>query len=374
MTTKTKPGAPPAETLHARGRKLTQGEVLGSGREGTVHQVQGDTSAALKLIGPNSPDPAATARKLEIMIQNPPAVTAARGHLITWPKAKVTWEKGGATAGYLMTKVDPALYQDIGTYFNPARRRKRTNVRGTGYTYLHLLVMARNLAAAVARLHAHQTLIGDINSRNVLASDRGRIAIIDTDSFQIRDPDTDNIHRCLVGTPEYTPPRLQGMDFAERDRSPSDDLFALAVMLYQLLMQGAHPYGGTQGGPSPLEANVAARISNGRFAHDESGSDGAPATPASDVIWTDLPLKRHFRKSFRRHGLRRTSASAWVEAIEHAAKGLRQCPKNPLHRHFTRRCTWCRYLSVTGLEPFPDPQKTAPAPKRRPRKKNRTRG
>ena len=351
---KTSPATAPH--MYDKRTPLTLGRRLGAGREGEVHQVTNRPGKAVKLISPANPDAAATAAKLEIMVKNPPPATATRAYRIAWPTALVARETpGGPTTGYLMPVLDPAVYRPVGAYFNPARRRGLTDQRKRGYSYLNLLAIARNLAGAVAALHRHHVVIGDLNSRNVLATDRGRVAIIDADSFQITDQASGLTHRGLVGTPEYTPPRLQGRDFADVDRTQQDDLFALAIMLYQLLVQGSHPHAGTQPQTaSPEDANIAGRIALGRFAHDTSSTGEAAATANTGLIWKDLPLKKQFKAAFQERRPR-TSAQAWIQAISEIAARARPCPIDPLHWHFTRRCTWCKYRTTTGVEPFPAP-------------------
>ena len=363
----TKPKATGTARLYADGEEISLGPAVGAGREGSVHPVTGKPKLAAKLIGTQNPNPDETRVKLKLMVGSPPPRTTTREYLIAWPTTLVTIGRSkGTTAGYLMTMLDPTVYRQIGSYFNPARRRTLGKRRGRGYTYLNLLAMARNLAAAVAHLHDHGAVLGDINSRNVLANDRGRIAIIDTDSFQVTNPATGDTSRCLVGTPEYTPPRMQGMEFSSLDRTRDDDLFALAVMLYQLLIQGAHPYAGTQSEKAgPDAANIASRIAQGRFAHEAGEQHGPAATLNNTIIWNDLPLKKHFKTAFQ-SSKPRTSARTWARAITHAANGARKCASNPLHWHFTRRCTWCQYRVKTSLEPFPTPDGERPPPRHQP--------
>ena len=344
--------------LYSGQQKIQLNHPIGAGREGTVHPVSHDTELAVKLIGASNPDPEKTAKKLEVMVEHPPSATTSRHYRITWPAAIIrTPKRRGKTVGYIMPMLDPSRYHPIGSYLNPARRRKLTTGRKQGYTYLHLLLMARNLAKATAHLHAHGAVLGDINSRNVLATDQGRIAVIDTDSFQIKDPKSGETHRCLVGTPEYTPPRLQGEEFADTDRTEQDDLFSLAVMLYQLMVQGAHPYSGTrtETATGTEVDNIADRITHGNFAHLSTGTTDFAATQQNELIWTDLPLKRQFNTAFQSKRPR-TSATEWAQAITHVAHSLTQCRKNSLHWHFRRYCTWCRYRRLTGIEPFPTPE------------------
>lgn len=357
-TTINKPRTSGTTQLYADGQRISLDPPIGSGREGIVHPVSSSPNLAVKLISPQNPDPQETASKLALMVRNPLPLTESRHYRITWPTGLVSkGSKNQATVGYTMPCLDATAYRQIGSYFNPLRRRRLLRRRERGYSYLNLLAVARNLSLAVAHVHRHGALIGDLNSRNVLANDRARVAIIDTDSFQVADPDSGEIHRCLVGTPEYTPPRLQGTEFSAADRTMDDDLFSLAIMLYQLLIQGTHPYAGT----SPqahdnLPNDIATRIAQGKFAHRKAQQEGAGPTLASAIIWEDLPLKRQFNGAFQDHRPR-TTAQAWANAISQAAHNLRQCSKNPLHRHFKRWCTWCRYRTATGVEPFPFPER-----------------
>ena len=356
------PPQPPK--LYLCNELLTLGTPLAQGREGTVYAVPSNPEMAVKILRPDHPDPGTARPKIQHLITNRPPTTTSRNYLITWPQAPVSTAKRitkSSVAGYSMPLLDTATYHHIGSYFNPSRRRRHMDGRKRPYTFLHLILMARNLASAASALHRHGVLIADLNSRNVLASDRGRVAIIDTDSFQAQDTRTLQIFRCPVGTPEYTAARLQGKDFATVDRTVRDDDFALAVMIYQLLFQGAHPYAGTTG--DPTQATIAQRIADGLYAH------AATASPPAQValIWKDTPFKRPFAKAFT--SKTPPTATDWAKMLTDAASRLRQCTANEAHWHFTSRCTWCRYKSAMHIEPFP----TTTAPPSRPRSRSRRR-
>lgn len=352
-----KPAPPPNLTaLYRSGKRISLGDALGSGREGSVHRLTDDPAAAAKILLPSHPDPAGAGAKLSLMVEHAPRRTAARNFLIAWPNAVITSpKKRPRPVGYTMPLLDPGAYRHIGNYFNPSRRRQLLTRRTRPYTYLHLLLMARNLALALDELHRHHTVAGDMNSRNVLASDRCRIALIDADSFQVRDPADGSLHRCPVGTPEYTPPRLQFKDFADLDRSPQDDLFSLAVMIYQLLLQGAHPYAGIPTPPGRQQpGNLATRIAEGLYLHSTANTETQP-TPLTAAIWKDLPLKRHFNTAFLRPNSR-TTPRDWASALDRAIPRLRRCRRVSSHLHFSRNCTWCRYSALSQLSPFPLPE------------------
>src|SRR5205085_2977941 len=82
---------------------------------------------------------------------------------------------------------------------------------------------------------------------------------VDTDSFQVRDPQTGTVYRCPVGKPDFTPAELQGETFREVDRTPEHDRFGLAVLLFLLLMEGTHPFAGSYtvpGDPPPYAERI----------------------------------------------------------------------------------------------------------------------
>ena len=105
-------------------------------------------------------------------------------------------------------------------------------------------------------------VVGDVNSNNVVVHRDATTHLIDCDSFQI--PGAGGaLHRCTVGVAEYQPPEFQGKDLSRLDRLPQHDLFGLAVMIFQLLFVGKHPFAGvlppTIRATGEIGANVAAR-------------------------------------------------------------------------------------------------------------------
>lgn len=183
-------------------------------------------------------------RKLAAMIANPPVdPMAAKGHVsIAWPVDLLQTTHGaGRFVGFLMHRV--AGLRPIIDYYNPRTRRQQCPL--FDYRYLHRTV--RNLAAAVGALHLRGYVIGDVNESNTLVTESALVTLVDTDSFQVRDPQTGLVYRCPVGTPQFTPPELQNKTFAHVDRMPEHDAFGLAVLIFQLLMEGAPVRGPVHG-------------------------------------------------------------------------------------------------------------------------------
>ena len=124
--------------------------------------------------------------------------------------------------------------------FISANERRQLPQRQQGYEYRANIGV--RIAEAFRRLHAIHVRIGDVNPSNILVSDNGSVMLIDCDSFQIPGPPGHQPYPCVVGSPEYTAPEID--DFRRQFRSQDSDNFALAVLLYQLLSNGSHPYQG----------------------------------------------------------------------------------------------------------------------------------
>ena len=335
------------------GRPLKLAPRIGAGHEGSVHPVTSHPGMVAKIML-NQPVPQRFSHKILHMTTNPPPIVSCSAFRIAWPTAAIISPEFAPPVGFLMPHMSQDRYHEIGAYFNPARRSRMAEARRRPYTYLHLLAMAQNLAHAVDHLHRQGHLIADLNSRNVLADDRARIALIDADSFEVNDPATGEVHHSAVHTPEYTPPRLQGPQSPKRQRSPEDDHFSLAVMIYQLLFQGNHPFAGTYRHDHGHHVQtLAERISVASFVHGPQTKYKHRPSDGAAMIWNASPFKKLFQAAFRRRGSR-TTARQWADAIQEHSHQTHRCVVNPLHHSLGYGpCIWCRYQDATGYDPFP---------------------
>jgi DNA-binding helix-hairpin-helix protein with protein kinase domain len=326
---------------------------LGRGGEACVYAVPSDNNLVAKIY--HKPT-TAHADKLQAMLANPPEnPTASLGHIsIAWPEDLLRTADGkNSILGFLMPRIEGM--RPIIDFYNPRTRRQHCPL----FNYQYLLRTARNLAAAFAALHASGYCIGDVNESNILVSDTALVTLIDTDSFQVLDPSTNVVYRCPVGKPEFTPPELQNKTFAQHDREISHDLFGLAVLVFQLLMEGTHPFSGIFQGaiePPPYEA----RIASGHFTYSQKRYVPylpTPIAPPWEILHPSLQelFVRCFEQGHNNPQLR-PSAQTWLSAIAEAEDSLITCTTNPQHRYnnHMRACPWCeRTVRLGGRDPFP---------------------
>jgi serine/threonine protein kinase len=321
------------------GNPISIGTVVGRGGEAVVYRVIGRPAWLAKIYEP-APRPNYAA-KLAWMLDHPPAnPTHVLNHpSLAWP-AGLLYGQGNRLAGYLMPYIQEAV--PVLVVFNP--RRRVETLAQFDRRYLHRA--ARNLATAAEALHTSGYVVGDLNESNVLVTPSALVTLIDTDSFQVQESRGGQVvtYACPVAKPEYTPPELQGKSLSSTVRSPEQDAFSLGVLIFQLLMEGNHPFRAQwlgKGDPPPIEE----RIALGGFPY--TSTPGVPVQPPKyapdlDLLHPEISelVRRCFIDGHRDPSLR-PDASAWEWAITEAEKSLVQCPNRHFYSEHLRGCPVC---------------------------------
>lgn len=327
--------------------------VLGVGGEARIYAVAESPELAAKIYHRPRPE---HATKLAAMLANQPEdPQAGQGHVsIAWPSdILLTGDGSRRTAGFLMPRV-LEMNPIIDFYHPKTRRRKHPR-----FTYRYLVRTARNLAACVGALHARGYVIGDLNESNIMVGETALVSLVDTDSFQVPDPALGCIHRCRVGKPEFTPPELQSVRFEWVNRKPEHDLFGLGVLIFQLLMEGIHPFAGChpgKGEPPSLEK----RISDGSFPYAPEGLHiTLPMATAPPFELLEPGVRSLFVACFEKghsNPSQRPDAATWQRTLLAAEESLSVCQVNPQHLHgiHLTSCPWCERRGLfNGLDSFP---------------------
>ncbi len=330
---------------------VTTARRLGAGGEAEVYEVADRPRYAFKKYRVPSAERAA---KLRVMLASPPEDLDAGGHVaIAWPRELVV-ASSGVVEGFLMPRIDLSSTVPLFQVYNPASRLQIA----PAFTWRYLLRTARNVAAIVDSLHRAGYVVGDINESNLLVNRRALAVLVDCDSMQVRDPATGVVHRGGVGKPEFTAPELLGRDLSTTDRTFESDDFAVAVLVFQLLLEGVHPFAGIWRGRGE-PPDVSARIRSGQFPYRR----GARLVPPPHGLPLDVlppPLRKMAWRAFTsgvRRPSARPSAGAWVAALEAAEGALRTCDRS-VHHVFSshlRRCPWCARIDRGMPDPFPGP-------------------
>ena len=255
-----------------------------------------------------------------------------------------------------MPRIDLKFFQKALVYCDPSDRSARF---GGGFSWKHLFTAATNIASAVSAIHEQGYCVGDLNESNILIAPSALVSLIDCDSFQVPDPESGGVHRCAVGKPEYTAPELMGKRYDEVDRTIASDSFAFAVLAFQLLMEGTHPYQ-AKGKLVEDAANTEAKIRLGHFPYGVRRRDISPPDHAPPYDILPPEMQKFFNRSFAvGHGepSHRPTPREWYELFRRLENQFQQCQINSNHLFLghLHSCPWCEIRATRGRDPFLSP-------------------
>lgn len=161
-------------------------------------------------------------------------------------------------------------------------------------------------------LHDRNIILGDINPANILVVSPTEVYFVDTDSYQIED------FPCPVGTVNFTAPEIQGKQYKDFLRTKGHENFAIATLLFMIMLPGKPPYS-QQGGEDPM-SNI--RKMDFSYPFGENSNKKTPEGPWR-YIWSHLTykIKDAFYNTFRYDGSHakeadRLSVDVWIDLFE----------------------------------------------------------
>ena len=323
-------GSSTSRLYDAAGQAIELGARLGKGGEGSVYEVVGDRQRVAKVY--HREPQLEQAEKLQAMVR---CGTERLLKLAAWPVATLH-ARGGRLQGLMMRRAEGSA---IHLLYGPKSRREQFPEA----TWAFLVAAAANVARAVGVIHEHDHVVGDVNQGNILVALRATVRLIDCDSFQIRDGD--HIYLCEVGVGPYVPPELQHRSLHVL-RTPNHDVFGVAVLAFQLLFLGRHPFSGRFLGSGDLAIEQA--IQEFRFAYGAGAAAHQmrqpPATPPLGIVSPDVA--NLFERAFAPAGAHaggRPAAGEWVTALTKLGGELCTCVANPVHEYWKALagCPWC---------------------------------
>jgi DNA-binding helix-hairpin-helix protein with protein kinase domain len=289
------------------------------------------------------PPTAEKTEKLKTMVR------LANPHLLAlaaWPKVLLYEARSRVLAGFVMPRLSEC--QPIQHLYNPVQRLRSFSRSGWNFQ----LRAAVNLAAAFDEVHKAGCLVGDVNQSNVQVSTKALVRLIDCDSFQVRA--NGKAFLCEVGVAHYIPPELQGKSLRGLVRTENHDRFGLAVLIYQLLFVGRHPYAGVYSGTG--DPSFEQLISEFRFAQGPMARSWNMAPPPHTPTFADIPTEvgNLFRRAFEKGsdaGTRPRSAE-WMQELQRLEQALTVCSTDPGHQYWrgAHSCVWCRLADHGGPE------------------------
>lgn len=322
------------------GKKYSIKNIIGEGGEGIIYSLTDDDTIVAKIYK-NKINTKEKYQKISAM--NKLAPNGVK--YTTWPR-DLLFDGEKNFAGFIMKSI--------------TNRKKINEIYDTtAETYIGWktrIAIANNLCIAVHEIHKLKQICGDFNPNNICIdlSEGGVLYLIDTDSFHIHYGG--KTYRCSVGMTYYLPKEIQ-----QRMKNESlgemklptfteyTDNFALAIHVFQLLMNGCHPYTMSKInlGDSTVCPPIEDNILNGRSAFFDNNSDySIPIyAPPLDILPNEIQnlFKRAFVDSYTKGPSERPKAAEWASELGKLYSEIKVCQFNNKHTYYKKldECPWC---------------------------------
>jgi ABC-type Co2+ transport system permease subunit len=357
-------------------------EPLAEGGDGKIFRLHGPSEASraksdekIPLLAKLYHDATAERRaKLQAMLRRRPdhCVTGDAEDLrveIAWPTSIIE-NHAGDILGFAMPEVD--LEQTV--VLEAVLSRRSRSAYQLSHSYKHRFVAAYNLAVLVASLHEKGHHVVDLKPLNAqLYRDSFYVSLLDTDGFSISGPSGTR----FVGhqyTPGYIAPEVARHNRPPEALGEAQDRFALAVILFQLLNRGLHPFQGVPAPAATVPPTNQDRINAGLYAYGKAPHPKQAPAPFSVHPWFDDNTQQLFDRAFATDPASRPSAADWKAHLSRyvgpSPTRLKPCTANTDHARFGGQVCGLCALGVGETEE--EGRKTAPQ-SRRPQRTSRSR-
>ena len=264
------------EKVKADNQVVILGKELGKGGEGAIFET--NTPYVAKIYKAERITQRRYA-KLKLMISKK---IEFKG--ICYP-VSIIYNNNDEFVGYLMPRANGKEIQRS-IFIKPLLMKSFPNWKKIDTVKLCITILEK-----IKYLNERNIILGDINPANILVVSSDEVYFVDTDSYQIGE------FPCPVGTVNYTAPEIQRKNFSSFLRTQGNENFAIATLLFMIMVPGKPPYA-QQGGEDPI-----ANIINMDFSYP-FGNNSNKKTPDGPwrFIWSHLTydLKKAFYNTFRK--------------------------------------------------------------------------
>lgn len=332
-------------------------ERIAHGGEGNIYAIIGDDTIVAKIFKEDKRTPERE-EKLKMMVTH--KLSSEHLENVAWP-LEVIYDVNGF-AGYIMQKVNDA---------SPLTVLYSKNI----YDLRYRLIVALNLCIALEGIHKENQVCGDLNPQNICVNlnkdDKQKgfhVTLVDVDSYHFRTGE--NVYRCEVGQGYYLAPELHKkmtngktlINVSLPTYTQETDLFALAVHIFMLLMNGCHPFAcarkDTDNIPQVSKVNnndslIAPQpidnIRDGFFTFYDKREDISIPIYAPDFLCLPWQLQKLFLRSFKdgyQDPKLRPTATEWIQGLKQFQEksSYIQCAKG--HFYFNNGQMGCPFCKV----------------------------
>lgn len=268
-----------------------------------------------------------------VSVDNTPIIQLA------WPQARL-YNSQKQFVGFVMPELDVKNTIELEYILQERQAKAHGLPTGVGAK----VSLAYNLCSLIDILHQQGHRIIDMKPLNLrFYKSSLYMSLLDCDGFSIQGDNT----RYPAGqfTVEYLAPEFQAKQVIPESQEEWQDRFSLAVIIFQLLNFGIHPFSGRPKNDS-VPTDIPRRIAGRFYAYGIKTHNLITPSVASGHTHLPASLRKLFDKAFSGAPSQRPSAKVWATALyEYALPEKKQmvvCQKDKNHQHFAgKSCASC---------------------------------
>ncbi len=332
--------------------ELVFSDLLGKGGNADVYKEQiGANSYAVKRYRTKAK---VDVDKLEFMIRNHPGnifqeLGGVRYPRFSWPLALIREESDSKVIGFVMPLVDEKRSRTL-DYFYDFTLSKRLSWKSSAALSFKVDIL-KNLCLSIRELHENGTLLIDLKPQNIRVFEGTNVVtLLDCDSFKVIDGKSDRVFEADMVSSDYISPELLRAGVDKSAMSIAQDHYALAVMIFQMLNNGIHPFQGVL-----VDEEVSAATNDEKAAlgfYPYGLNKHSKILPREQSIHDSLlgTTRALFDDAFCA-GRVRPTAAGWTEHFDGILQSklivrCKDCPADVEHMHFRDKpCPKCASIA-----------------------------
>lgn len=212
--------------------------------------------------------------------------------------------------GFIMSYISHEDTYSLDIFFDPVLSKRL----GPKELALSLRIqLAINLCELIQSLHANKNYFIDIKPQNIRVYKKNhKVVLLDCDGYSINNPlGSPKRFKADLISSDYISPEVISKNLKPSDLGLQQDLYGLAVILFQLLNRGTHPFQGIISDDSISATTNDERASLGLYAYGLNKNSRVSPRPQSLHELFLNETRALFDKSFETQ--RRTTLRTWIE-------------------------------------------------------------
>lgn len=268
--------------------------------------------------------------KLQAMLEHQPEDLSINidGHdYIQYAWVKYVIKNGvGKTIGFMMPYVDHDETYSLDTFYDPVLSKRLTPFELALTLRIQLAI---NLCELIENLHRNQNYFIDIKPQNIKVYKKNhKVVLLDCDGYSIYSKNSiPNRYEAELISTDYIAPEVTKGNLKPNSLGLQQDLYGLAVILFQLLNRGTHPFQGIATDKSITASTNDERAALGLYAYGLKSNWKVKPRPQSIHNYLLDETRVLFDKSFQTQS--RTTAQEWIDHFKGIldSKKLELCNK-----------------------------------------------